>query len=177
MLCGCGGERDAHGERRAANVNISTEDFTAELAAEMLPLAQKCWNESTAFKGETCAYYGRRDFSIEPDTEAYQHLADQKLLVVVTLRDEAKALQGYVIGFLYSSLHHKKIPCGFGDSIYIESDFRSHTWAVAKRFEEEIKARGAQIIGWPVHLNGPVYEILKAKGYVGDDIVMEKLLQ
>jgi hypothetical protein len=32
------------------------------------------------------------------------------------------------------------------------------------------------IIGWPVHLNGPVYDVLKAKGYVGDDIVMEKRL-
>ena len=35
-------------------------------------------------------------------------------------------------------------------------------------------ALGAQIIGWPVHFNGPVYDLLKAKGYIGDDIVMEK---
>jgi hypothetical protein len=152
---------------------IEKETFNAEMAAEVLPLAQRCWNESTLFKGETCAYHGDREFTIEPDVETYQRLQDQGLLVLVTLRDETE-LKGYVIGFLYSSLHHRKIPCGFGDSIYIEPDYRSHTWAVAKRFEKEMKELGAQIIGWPVHLNGPVYEILKAKGYTGDDVVMEK---
>jgi hypothetical protein len=154
---------------------IEKEAFNAEMAAKILPLSQKCWNESTAFKGETCAYYGERDFAIEPDVEAYQRMADQGTLVLVTLREDGD-LKGYVIGFLYNSLHHKKIPCGFGDSIYLEPDYRSHTWAVAKRFEQEMKDLGAQIIGWPVHLNGPVYEILKAKGYIGDDIVMEKRL-
>jgi hypothetical protein len=157
-------------------VAISREDFTAELAAEILPLAQKCWNESTEFKGETCAYYGKRDFAIEPDTQAYQRLADQGLLALVTLRNE-RELKGYVIGFLYKSLHHRKILCGIGDSIYIEPDYRAHTWALAKRFENEMRNLGAQIIGWPVHLNGPVYDVLKAKGYTGDDIVMERRLK
>lgn len=154
-------------------IAIEKEVFNAALAAKIFPLAQKCWNESTVFKGESCAYHGERDFVIEPDIEAYQRLADQGLLVLVTLRDESE-LQGYVIGFLYRSLHHKSILCGFGDSIYIEPDYRSHTWAVAKRFEQEIQALGAKIIGWPVHIDGPVYEILKSKGYRGDDIVMEK---
>lgn len=157
------------------SVAIDKEAFSGPLAAEILPLARKCWGESTAFKGETCAYFGERDFLIEPDEEAYQRLADQGLLVLVTLRDEGE-LKGYVIGFVYKALHHKKILGGIGDSIYIEPDYRSHTWAVAKRFEIEIKGLGAQILGWPVHFNGPVYEILKAKGYVGDDIVMEKRL-
>jgi hypothetical protein len=156
-------------------ISISTEKFNAELAAEVLPLARKCWAESTEFKGESCAYYGDRDFLIEPDTAAYQKLADDGYLVLVTIRDEAE-LKGYVIGFVYTSLHHKGIPCGIGDSIYLEPGYRSHTWAVAKRFEAEMKALGAKILGWPVHLDGPVYGVLKAKGYVGDDIVMEKRL-
>jgi hypothetical protein len=46
----------------------------------------------------------------------------------------------------------------------------------AERFETEFKALGAAIIGWPAHINGPVYEVLKARGYVGDDIVMERRL-
>lgn len=156
-------------------ISIEREVFNAKVAAEVLPLAQKCWDESTAFKGETCAYHGERDFIVEPDVEAYQKLADQGLLVLVTLRDEMQ-LKGYVIGFLYNALHHKKILCGIGDSIYIEPDYRVNTWAVAKRFENEMKDLGAKILGWPVHLNGPVYDVLKAKGYIGDDIVMEKRL-
>jgi hypothetical protein len=156
-------------------VNIDKEPFSMELFNEMLPLAQKCWNESTAFKGESCAYFGDRDFNIEPDAETYKTLHDQGRFVFVTLRDEGQ-LKGYVVGFTYHALHHKKVLCAIGDSIYIEPDYRAHTWAVAKRFEKEMMELGAKILGWPVHFNGPVYEILKAKGYVGDDIVMERRL-
>jgi hypothetical protein len=154
-------------------IEIEREEFNSKLAEEMLPRAQACWNESTAFKGESCAYYGDRDFQIEPDTAAYQGLSDQGKLVVVTIRDDGN-LKGYVIGFTYYSLHHRKILCGIGDSIYIEPDYRTHTWALAKRFEKEMEGLGVKILGWPVHFNGPVYDVLKAKGYVGDDIVMEK---
>jgi hypothetical protein len=156
-------------------ISIAKEAFTAETAAEVLPLCRKCWAESTDFKGESCAYFGDRDFVIEPDTDAYLRLADQGSLVLVTLRD-GEEMKGYVIGFTYTALHHKGILCGIGDSIYIEPGFRSHTWAVAKRFEKEMSEAGAKILGWPVHFNGPVYDVLKAKGYVGDDIVMEKRL-
>jgi hypothetical protein len=145
-----------------------------ELFNEMLPLAQKCWDESTALKVESCSY-GDRDFKIEPDAEAYKRLSDQGHFVFVSLRDEGK-LKGYVVGFVYNALHHKNTLCGAGDSIYIDPDYRSHTWALAKRFEEEITSLGARILGWPVHPNGPVYEILKSKGYSADDVVMEKLL-
>jgi hypothetical protein len=156
-------------------MKIEREIFNPEVFAEILPLAQKCWDESTAFKGESCAYFGERDFKVEPDAESYERLERDGLLVLVTLRDEGK-VQGYVVGFLYNALHHKKILCGIGDSIYIEPGYREHTWAVAKRFESEMKERGAKILGWPCHFNGPVYDVLKAKGYVGDDIVMEKRL-
>ena len=153
-------------------MKIAREPLTHELFTEILPLAQKCWEESTKNKGETCAYYGEREFQVEPDEKSYQEFSDNGRLVLITLRNEK--LLGYVIGIVYSSLHHKKILCGFGDTIYIEPEYRKHTWAVIKRFESEMQALGIQIIGWPTHVNGPVYELLKAKGYVGDDIVMEK---
>lgn len=154
---------------------IEKEAFNADRAAEILPLSQKGWNESTKFKDKSCAYYGERDFQIEPDTETYLRLADEGKLALVTLRDDGE-LKGYVIGFTYKSMHHKKIPCGFGDAIYIEPPYRSYTAVIAERFEKEMKELGAQIIGWPVHVKGPVYKILKAKGYVWDDVVMEKRL-
>ncbi len=156
-------------------VIISREQFTKELAAEILPLAQKGWDESTDFKAETCAYYGERSFSIEPDTEAYGKLAEQGSLVVVTLRAN-ESLGGYVMGFVYPSLHHKRILCAIGDSIYIDPAYRSYTGVVAAKFEKEMRAMGAEIIGWPTHIDGPVYQVLKSHGYVGDDIVMEKRL-
>lgn len=154
-------------------ITIERELFSAELAAEILPLGQKCWAESTANKKETCAYYGERDFEVEPDVEAYQRSSDR--MVVVTLRDD-RILKGYVIGFTYHSMHHKKILCALGDSIYIEPEYRSYTGVLAAKFEQAMKDLDVQIIGWPVHIDGPVYGVLKTRGYVGDDIVMEKRL-
>ena len=156
-------------------VTIDKEPFSREIGAEILPLAQKCWEESTVFKKETCAYYGDRDFAVEPDMDSYERIAQQQIIVLITLRDE-EALKGYIIGFIYRSLHHKKILCGIGDTIYIEPQYRSYTGVVAEKFEQAMKELKVEIIGWPVHVDGPVHGVLKARGYVGDDIVMEKRL-
>lgn len=156
-------------------VTIQQEKFSLDVFAEILPLAQACWDESTLFKKDTCAYYGDRDFAIEPDAAGYERLSNLGLVVLMTLRDE-QALKGYVVGFIYQSLHHQKILCGIGDSIYIDPEYRSYTAIVAEKFEQAMKERKVEIIGWPVHIDGPVYQVLKNRGYVGDDIVMEKRL-
>lgn len=157
------------------SVTVQTEPYSDGVLAEILPLAQACWNESTAFKKESCAYYGERDFDVEPDTASYERLFRDGLMVLVTLRVGA-ALKGYVIGFLYRSLHHRKIQCAAADSIYIDPDYRSYTPVVCDKFEQVLKDLRVEIIGWPAHIDGPVHQVLKARGYVGDDIVMEKRL-
>lgn len=154
-------------------ITIEREQFSESVAAEILPLAQACWNESTIIKKDTCAYYGEREFYVEPDMGFYERLAGQQSLVLVTLRDDA-ALKGYVIGFAYPSPHHKKILCGHGDSIYLGPEYRAYAPIMADKFEEVMKDLGVQAIGWPTHIDGPMYEVLKARGYVGDDIIMEK---
>jgi predicted GNAT superfamily acetyltransferase len=157
-------------------LKIDTEPFSQALFDELLPLAYKCWQESTDQKAETCAFYGERDFKIEPDFDAYQRLSDVGALAVVTLRDEAR-LVGYVVGFTYRALHHKHILGGIGDTVYIEPDYRTYAPILAARFEKEMKDRGVGIIGWPTHPNSPVYALLQVMGYVGDDIVMEKRIK
>lgn len=158
------------------SVEIVIELLTDELLAEILPLAQKCWDESTAIKGEDCAYHGEREFLIEPDTDQYKTLATVGSLVVITLREE-QVLGGYLIGITYRALHHRKVICGLGDSMYLEPQYRfGYAGSMAEKFENEMAARGAGIIGWPAHMKSPLYEFLKIRGYVGDDIVMEKRL-
>ncbi len=154
-------------------MKIEVEPFTRELFDELLPLAQKCWQESTADKAEKCAFYGEREFQIEPDFDAYVRLGDA--LVVITLRNDAELL-GYLVGFSYRALHHKHILGGIADTMYVEPEYRSHAPVIAKRFEKEMELRGVGIIGWPTTENGPVHTLLKSMGYVGDDIVMEKRL-
>ena len=156
-------------------IAIESEPFSLETFAEILPLGQKCWEESTLNKKDTCAYYGERDFQVEPDAFEYERLYKLGLMVLVTLRVD-KRLKGYVDGFIYRSLHHKKIMCAIGDSLYIDPDYRAYTGVVVDKFEQAMRDKEVQIIGWPTHIEGPVYEVLKARGYVGDDIVMEKRL-
>jgi hypothetical protein len=154
---------------------IEQEPFNLSVAAEILPLAQAGWDESTEIKGATCAYFGDRGLAIEPDMERYAELAEQGLVVLVTLREHT-VLKGYVIGLTYRSLHHKRILCGIGDAIYVDPNYRAYTAVIADKFEAAMRARSVEIIGWPTHIEGPIYEVLKARGYVGDDIVMEKRL-
>jgi len=154
-------------------MKVAVEAFNRALFDELLPLAQKCWKESTADKAEKCAFYGEREFEIEPDFEAYERLGDS--LVVVTLRNDA--LVGYLVGFSYQALHHKHILGGIADTMYVEPEFRSYAPVVAERFEKEMRDRGVGIIGWPTTENGPVHTLLKSMGYVGDDIVMEKRIK
>ena len=93
----------------------------------------------------------------------------------MTLRDDT-ILQGYLLGLTYRSLHHKRILCGIADALYVQPDYRAYTTLMAEKFEAAMRGREVEIIGWPTHIEGPVYEVLKARGYVGDDIVMEKRL-
>jgi hypothetical protein len=156
-------------------VTAEKEPFSRELFDEILPLARKCWAESTIIKGETCAYFGEREFAIEPDFDLYNVIASHGNVIIIALRDQGQ-LVGYVEGFVYRSMHHKNIVAGIGDTIYLEPDYRTYAAVLAEKFEREMASLGAQIIGWPTHTNGPIYQLLKARGYVGDDIVMEKRL-
>lgn len=156
-------------------IKIDKEKFSIELYAEILPLAQKCWNECSITKAETCAYHGDRDFVIEPNVERYQAIAAQDSLILMTLREEG-VLKGYVIGVLYWSLHHKSVLCAGVDSVYVEPEFRSYSPVLAEKLEKELKNLGVEIIGWPVTADSPVHELLKVMGYIADDIVMEKRL-
>jgi hypothetical protein len=156
-------------------LKIERETFDRALFDEILPLAQKCWQESTAIKADTCAFYGDREFQIEPDYDAYQKIEDAGSMVVITVRELGK-LVGYLLGFSYRAMHHKHIIGGIADTMYLEPDHRTYAPIVAARFEKEMKDMGVGIIGWPTHENGPTYALLKTMGYVGDDVVMEKRL-
>jgi len=155
-------------------MKIVREPFSDELLKEVLPLAQRSWEENTALKGERCAYFGRRDFQIEPDVECYRTLATAGVLVIITAREEG-VLVGYAMGYLNRSAHHRSILCGYGDSIYLEPAYRGHGAALLRAIERELKEGGAIALGWPATQDSPLYALLKSFGYVGDDIVMEKL--
>lgn len=154
---------------------MTQEPFSEALCEEIRPLGQKCFDESTLLKADTCAFYGDREFALEPDIEQYRALASAKSLQFLTLRDSG-VLVGYIIGITYRCMHHKKIKGAIGDSMYIEPEYRSYAGPLVDRFLEMMTAEGAGIVGWPVTPQSYLHKVLVARGFVEDDVVMEKRL-
>lgn len=158
-------------------MNIATEPLTRELFSEILPLGQACWDECSEIKKDTCAYHGQRGLPIDPNIEQYLNLQMHGLLTVLTLRDDGGVLQGYAAMIQYYSLHLKDELCGNVDTFFVHPDARASMPRFMSAVEEEFRSRGVSIIGWPVTAAGKLFEILKKRGYIADDVVMELKLK
>lgn len=158
-------------------MKISIEPFTRELAAEIVPLGQESWDECSEIKKDTCAYHGQRGLAIDPDIDQFLFLANHQSLIAMTLRDEHSVLRGYALVIIYRSLHLKTELCGNVDTFYVQPDHRRSMPRLMSAIEETLRERGVSIIGWPVTMTGKLYEILKRRGYIADDVVMELKLK
>lgn len=157
-------------------VIFAVELFTRSLFDEILPLAQKSWDECSEIKNETCVFHGERGFKIQPDVDQYLTLQASESLIALTLRNEDGELKGYSLGVLYRSLHHRPIICGNVDSFYIEPECRSYVRSFIARIEQEFADRQVVVMGWPTTASGSLCAALKQLGYIADDVVMEKKL-
>lgn len=158
-------------------MKIAVEPCTRELMAESIPLGQQCWDECSEIKKDTCAYHGQRGLAIDPNIDQYLHLQECNCLVVMTLRSDDGVLRGCALLILYYSLHLKNELCGNVDAFYVEPKYRRFMPRFMSRIEDELHARGVSIIGWPVTATGKLFEILKKRGYIADDVVMELKLK
>lgn len=158
-------------------MKITIEPFTLDLAAEITPLGQECWDECSEIKKDTCAYHGQRGLAIDPNNEQYLALQSINYLIAMTLRDGEGVLQGYALLICYYSLHLRKELCGNVDTFYIRPDHRQIMPRFMTTIENEFRSRGVSIVGWPVTMAGKLFEILKTRGYIADDVVMELKLK
>lgn len=157
-------------------MRIAVETFTNDLFQQILPLAQKAWDECSEIKAETCVFHGERGFRIEPDVDQYLNLQANNSLLAITLRNDSDELRGYCLGVLYRSLHHRQIACANVDAFYIEPENRAYVRSLIARAESEFNERGVTVIGWPTTASGSLCAVLKDLGYIADDVVMEKKL-
>lgn len=160
-----------------STMKIAVERFTYEFADEILPLGQECWDECSEIKKDTCAFHGERGLQIAPDFDRYVSLSDQGLLVAMTLRDEESNLRGYALMIFYNSLHLKYIHCGNVDTFYVQKKYRRSMPRFMTAIENEFQSRDVSIVGWPVTRSGLLFKILKKRGYIADDVVMELKLK
>ena len=158
-------------------MRIAIEPFTRVLADEIVPLGQESWDECSEIKQDTCAYHGQRGLQIDPDIDQYLYLAEHHSLIAMTLRDDGNVLRGYALLILYKSLHLKTELCGNVDTFFVQPEFRKSMPRLMSAIEETLTERGVSIIGWPVTMTGKLYEILKRRGYIADDVVMELKLK
>jgi hypothetical protein len=158
-------------------MKIAIENLNMELAQEIIPLAQKSWDECSQIKKDTCAFHGQRGISINPDIDKFLYMAENNCLIVMTLRDDSNILRGYAMMILYNSLHMKTELCGNVDSFFVEPKFRRSMPRFMSQIEKSFSDHGVSIIGWPVTRTGKLYDILHRRGYIADDVVMELKLK
>lgn len=160
-----------------SSISIAIEQFTLELAAEITPLGQECWDECSEIKKDTCAYHGQRGLPIDPNNAQYLLLQANNCLIAMTLRDEAGVLRGYALLIVYYSLHLQKELCGNVDTFYVQPAYRRYMPRFMSSVEDTLRSCGVSIVGWPVTASGKLFEILKKRGYIADDVVMELKLK
>jgi hypothetical protein len=158
-------------------MKISIEPFTLELAAEITPLGQECWDECSEIKKDTCAYHGQRGLPIDPNNDQYLLMQAHNCLIAMTLRSDEGLLHGYALMIFYYSLHLRKELCGNVDTFYVQPAHRQFMPRFMTTIEEEFRSRGVSIVGWPVTMTGKLFKILKKRGYIADDVVMELKLK
>lgn len=147
---------------------IQQEHYSEGLLAELEPLVQRNWIESESSKN---------GLKVDPAMERYIKLDQMGALVCLTAR-ETGLLVGYLVFTVDYSLHHKSILCGKGDAVYVE--FGPGRGGIAKDLiheaERHMKARGVQRIGWYANPESRLHLLLRAMGYLDDEVVMEKVL-
>ena len=158
-------------------MKIQVETFTHELASEITPLGQQAWDECSEIKKDTCAFHGQRGLPIDPNIDAYLNLQFNNLLIAMTLRDDDGVLHGYALMILYYSMHLRNEKCGNVDTFYVRPEHRNSMPRFMTSVEETFRSRGVSVIGWPVTMTGKLFEILKKRGYIADDVVMELKLK
>lgn len=159
------------------DIKIAVEPFTLELAAEITPLGQECWDECSEIKKDTCAFHGQRGLPIDPNNEQYLLMQKSGFLIAMTLRSSEGVLHGYALMITYYSLHLRKELCGNVDTFYVQPSHRRFMPRFMTTIEGTFRERGVSVVGWPVTMTGLLFQILKKRGYIADDVVMELKLK
>jgi hypothetical protein len=149
-------------------VSIQRERYSDALCAELLPLLKDNWVRTESYIGE---------LEIDPAFEKYKKLDEMDMVTCFTARSGG-VLVGYVIYFTNFSLHHKTVKTGHGDMIYVREarGLGTVVFRLLDAAETDLRARGVVYMGWFVHKDGKLHQILKKRGYKEDELVMEKKL-
>lgn len=140
-----------------------------ECAAEIGPLWQRHYDEKVDDRSLT---------PFDPDWERYALLDQIGKLLILTARDEAGALVGYLMAFVDTHLHFKGTTFATVDVFWLAPEHRGGRTALRmlKASEELFRFAGAQIVvqhEWHAKGQG---RLLSHLGYEGLERSMKKVL-
>jgi GNAT superfamily N-acetyltransferase len=149
-------------------ISIQRERYSDALCQELLPLLRDNWVRTESYISE---------LEIDPAFKKYKKLDEMDMVTCITARRDG-ALVGYAIFFDNFSLHHQTVHTGHGDMIYVkdEAGLGRTAFRLLDAAEAHLRAKGVRYMGWFVRTGSRFYMILKSRGYVDDEIVMEKKL-
>jgi len=118
-----------------------------------------------------------KEFSYEPDYEAYKRMAQAGMLRCITCRNDEQLI-GYIIFIVTPHLHYKSCMTAIEDLYFVTKSFRKGRVGIMlfKYAEKVLKERGVKriVMHTKVHLdNSKLFEYL---GYKMTDKVFSKML-
>ncbi len=148
-----------------------------ELAAELLPLLEKHYEEITLNKDVV---------TLAPDWGRYADIEAAGKFYIFLLRDEGK-LVGYSAFFLDTHLHYSDLLVASNDVLYIDPAYRkTGDGATLIKFSEScLSAMGAQKITWHVKFNKTINGVeqlldfrplLHRSGYADEETLVGKII-
>lgn len=152
----------------ALQVTIQRERYSDALCQELLPLLHENWVRTESLIAEE---------PIDPAWEKYKKLDELDMVACFTARRDG-VLIGYAIVFHSHTMHHKTMISGHGDLIYVKSErgLGRVVFGLLDASEDYLRSKGTKYHGWFVRKGSRFYKLLQSRGYVDDEIVMERKL-
>lgn len=143
-------------------------EFLCEVVNEAEPLLQMHYDELATDKDRA---------ALDPAWEEYAALEGMGRFHVFTAREDSR-LVGYSAFFLNKHRHHGALVTATNDVLFLHPDQRrGRTGIDFIRFcEAQLKALGAQHIGWAAKPGTPLITILHRLGYATQEVLLTKFL-
>ena len=148
-------------------VTYQREAVTASFNKEVKPLLYQHWHESEIYGAE-----------VEPDWLAYAALQDREIFYLYTIRifGELVGYSGYIVS---PSYHSREQIVAQNDLCYVVPKERGKSYFVnlIKFAEEDLKAKGVNVIGLSVKVDHDFSNILIRQGFVLEEHYYSKEVQ
>ena len=114
---------------------------------------------------------------LDPDWGMYEHLEQQRALMIITMR-EAGALVGYCVFVLYFSPKSRNLLMADNDLLFIRPEHRgNHAVQKEVRFAEfELQRAGAAKVLWHIKKSHDWSRVILGMGYRDEEVVCTKVI-